>query len=127
MDVNQVRFGNYTIGNSRANLSKKEEGKKENIQQQPQVQEGVKVSAEDFYSAMNIAALQNKAQIAVNKKEINPADYLSPERISDIEAAMGRFDSGVNRVADTIEQEFPGMFAPDAKLALAAQVFSREE
>ena len=126
-EINQVRFGNFAIGTSRGNLSQKQEAKEENITKQPQIPEGSKISAEDFYSAMNITAMQNKAQITVNRKEINPADYLSPERISDIEAAMNRFDLGVNKVADAIEQEFPGTFAPEAKMALAAQVFSRQE
>lgn len=126
MDVNQVRFGNYTIGNSQANLGKKEDSKKESVQQQAQENNLPKLSADEFYNAMNIAGLQNKAQISVAKKEVNPLDYLSNERISEIEAMMGKFDYGVNQAADTIEQEFPGLLSPDNKLALAAKVFAQE-
>jgi len=128
MDVNQVRFGNYTIGNSQANLGKKEDSKEGNVQQQIAQENNLpKINADDFFNAMNIAGLQNKAQISVAKKEVNPADFLSQERISDIEAMMGNFDSGVNQIADTIENEFPGLFAPDNKLALAAKIFADQE
>ena len=62
----------------------------------------------------------------VARKEVNPNDYLSEERISDIEAMMAEFDNGVNAVANTIEAEFPGMFAQAQKNALAARVFAQE-
>lgn len=130
MDVNQVRFGNYTIGSSQAHLGKKEEAQKESVQQQEvkSSSDTQKMSADDFFNAMNISGLQNRAQISsIAKKEVNPSDYLSEDRIRDIQAMMGKFDSGVNQVANTIEQEFPGLFKPESKMALAAQIFSAQE
>ena len=76
---------------------------------------------------MNIAGLQNKAQIAhPEKKEVNPSDYLTEDRISDIEAMMGKFEDGVGKIADAIEAELPGFFAQDTKNALAAKIFAQE-
>ncbi len=127
MDVNQVRFGNYTIANSQAQLTKKEDAKKENVKQEtsnPSIES--KVSAEDIYNAMDITAAQNKAQISVAKKEVNPLEHLSQDRINDIEAMMAEFENGVNKTADIIEQEFPGLFPNDARLALASKVFAQE-
>lgn len=134
MDVNQVRFGNYTIGNQQASFGKKEEAKEESVKQQPAQEQNLqKFSADEFYSAMNIAGLQNKAQISFAKKEMSDeaineivAKYSTPEQQSRIEAMMGKFDNGVNQAAETIEQEFPGMFSSDSKLALAAKVFAQE-
>ena len=126
MDINQVRFGSYSIGNPRpnANNSNKSEEKPAEVKNES-VQSSV--NAEDMFSAMNIAGLQNKAQINIGQnKEVNPMDYLSEERISDIEAMMGAFDSGVENVANVIETEFPGMFAESQKNALAARIFAGE-
>lgn len=127
MDVNQVRFGNYSIGNSRTNARKNEE-KAEEKKPAETANVGVKgFNADEMFEAMNIAGLQNKAQISmISQKEINPKDFLSDERISDIEAMMAGFESGVNKVADIIEKEFPGLFAPEQKNALAANIFSQE-
>lgn len=135
MDINQVRFGNYTIGNSQANLGKKEETKKGDVEQNAQTNNLPKISADDFYSAMNIAGLQNKAQINVAKKDLSTqegvdaliAKYSTPEQIKNIEAMMNRFDSGVEKTADVIDQEFGGIFKPADKFALAAKVFASQE
>ena len=127
MDINQVRFGNYSIGNPQVGAKKSEAKTQENVQ--PEVQkEGVKneVNAENILSALNIAGTQNLAQINfAAKKEINPADYLSPERIADIEAMMAGFENGVNAVADVIEAEIPGLSEAN-KNALAAGVYAQE-
>ena len=128
MDVNQVRFGSYSIGNSGIG-AKKSEGKEKKEVAQEAKSAGVKneVSAEEMFSAMNIAGLQNKAQININSRaEVNPSDYLDENRIKDIEAMMGKFESGVNQVADMIEAEFPSVFSQQDKLALAANIYAAE-
>ena len=126
MDINQVRFGSYSIGNPKSGTRKKEEMPKENLAQEAN-EGGVKKSnADDFFAAMNIAGLQNKANIKLpEQKEINPADYLSDDRISDIEAMMGDFEAGVGQVADVIEVEFPNVFTQAQKQALAANIFAQ--
>ena len=129
MDVNQVRFGNYTIGSSQAHLGKKEEAQKESVQQQEvkSSSDTQKMSADDFFNAMNISGLQNRAQISsIAKKEVNPSDYLSEDRIRDIQAMMGKFENGVNQVADVIEAEFPNALSQQDKLALAANIYAAE-
>ena len=128
MDINQVRFGSYSIGNSGIG-AKKSEGKAKQEAPIEAKSEGVKkeVSAEEMFNAMNIAGLQNKAQININSRaEINPMDYLSEDRIKDIEAMMGKFENGVNQVADVIEAEFPNALSQQDKLALAANIYAAE-
>ena len=127
MDINQVKFGSYSIGTSFSGAQKKENKEASETQvgvnQQNQAKQ---MDVDGMFNAMNIAGLQNKAQInRAEAKSVNPSDYLSEERISEIEAMMAGFDSGVNAVANTIEQEFPGVFADSQKFALAAQVFAK--
>ncbi len=125
MDINQVRFGNYSIGNSgarqareeKADESKAEELRKESIST---------FNPDKMLDAMETQGLQNLAQVnLVSKKEVNPAEFLSEDRIADIEAMMGEFEIGVNKIADVLEEEFP-MLSPDNRLAFAAHIFAAE-
>ena len=127
MDVNQVRFGSYSIGNPKANSGKSEEAPKENLAKEANGNGVKQLSADELFSALNVAGLQNKVQInSPERKDVNPADYLSEDRIADIEAMMDKFETGVSQVADIIEAEFPEVFAPDQKLALAAGIYAQE-
>ena len=128
MDVNQVRFGNYSIGNPQGGAPKKSEANASETQTQSQQNQGAqKFSVEEMFNAMNIAGMQNMVHInRAEAKAVNPADYLDERRISDIEAMMAEFESGVGEIANTIEAEFPGMFAQDQKNALAAEIFAAE-
>ena len=129
MEVNQVRFGSYSIGNAGIGARKSEGKEKQEVKAEAK-SEGMKneVSAEEMFSAMNIAGLQNKARVNnVNTRaEVNPMDYLDENRIKDIEAMMGEFELGVNQVADVIEAEFPNTLSQQDKLALAAEVYAAE-
>ena len=125
MDINKVVFGNFGLS-AQKNNAKKSEAKEEAVKANVGG-EAKNLDAEAVFNALNIAGLQNKAQIAkAEKKEINPADYLTQDRIADIEAMMGKFEDGVGVVADAIENEFPGFFAADAKNALAAKLYAAE-
>ena len=127
MDINQVKFGSYTIGNPKGGAAKKSESEASETQTQNQHSDAKQVNPEAMFNALNIAGMQNMIQI--NKpgiKEVNPADYLSQDRISDIEAMMAGFEAGVDEIANTIEIEFPGMFAPDQRNALAASIYAAE-
>ena len=127
MEVNQVRFGNYSIGSKSAQAGRSGGAQKdESVKEEKKEQLNAQVEADNIFNALDIAGLQNKMQInAVSQKEVNPKNYLSEERIQDIEAMMGDFEAGVNSVANIIESEFPGVFANDAKNALAASIFAQ--
>ena len=125
MDVNQVRFGNYSIGNHQAQTKKDNKELGENSKQEVQASLVSEKSPEGVMDALNIAGMQNFAQVnIVGKKEVNPADYLSNDRMSDIEAMMADFELGVDQIVDVLEDEFPGMLSDEKKLALAAQIFA---
>jgi len=126
MDVNQVKFGSYSIGNSQTN-SKQEKAKPNEVKDVVETGNLKQVSADEIFSAMDLQGIQNKAQVNLaQKREVNPNDYLTQDRIDDIEAMMGNFENGVLDAADTIDAEFPGLFKDADRLALAAQVFARE-
>lgn len=127
MDINQVRFGNYTIGNPNAGTKKSSAKQEKETTQTPVQEQNKTLNSNEVFDAMNLVGIQNKQQINfAPKKEINPLDYLSQDRINDIEAMMGNFDNGVNNIASTIEQEFPQMFSEAQKNSLAASIFARE-
>ena len=125
MDINKVVFGNFSMGPQRGRSEKEEV--KEEAQTSANVGSEKKLDAETVYNALDAVAVQNKAQIVqTDKKEVNPADYLSDDRMKDIEAMMGKFENGVGTIADAIEEELPGFFAADIKNALAARIFAQE-
>ncbi len=127
MDVNQVKFGNYSIGNSKMGAKEERKEKRAESQQTANNEALKQISADEVYQALDVQGLQNRAQIGLaQRKEVNPSDYLSEERISDIEAMMKEFEGGVEAHANAIDAEFPGLFKEDAKLALAAQMFAKE-
>ena len=127
-EVNNVRFGNYSIGNPQQGSQKKaNEGQVGQESAQPQNQTQSTFDPSDVLSAMGNMGAYNL--ISINKAEaqsVNPADYLSEERMSDIEAMMAEFEAGVDTIATSIEEEFPGVFAQDYKNALAAQIYAQE-
>ena len=126
MEVNQVRFGNYTIGNSGAKKQKKEQKPEEELQLQPSSENKKSVNREDLLNAMDLVALQNKPQInSAGMKEINPTEFLNGDRISDIEAMMAEFEAGVKAAAQVIGQEFPELSEANVN-ALAARIFAQE-
>ena len=127
MDVNQVRFGNYSIGNPQNGTPKKNEEKASETQTQNQQQTLSSLNPNEVMNALGLAGMQNLAFISKSEaKEVNPMDYLDEGRISDIEAMMAEFETGVNNTANVIEGEFPGMFTEEQKNALAAQIFAAE-
>ncbi len=126
MDVNQVKFGNYAIGNGNSG-AKKSEGKKEDAAQENLAPaQAQTVDANSVFDAMAVQGLQNKAQINfAAKKELDPVAFLGEERVADIEAMMARFENGVKNVSSTIDSEFPGAFSEADKNALAAHIYAQ--
>ena len=126
MEVNQVRFGNYTIGNPPQRQPRGEEKPAEESQAAVPQAESKSVNRDDLLDAMNMAGLHNMPQItSVGAKEVNPAEFLDEGRIADIEAMMAEFETGVDEVADAIGEEFPELSEAN-RSALAAMIFARE-
>ena len=126
MDINQVRFGGFSIGANKGN-AKSEDTKKEETKASVGGEVRKDVEPDVFFETLDNLAVQGQLQVSqTGKKEINPADYLSQDRIADIEAMMGEFENGVDTVANTIESEFPGFFSAETKNALAAGIFAGE-
>lgn len=122
MDVNQVRFGNYSIGNSNSGAKKSEEKEEQKPQLNEKAESTAKnVNADELFSAMNTAALQNKAQVNFTAKK---SVQLDSDRVADIEAMMAEFESGVNNIAGMIADEFPSMSAK-MRNDLAARIFAQ--
>ena len=128
MDINQVKFGNYSIGTKGSRTKKNEEQVVDNTAKSAQAQQSAKnYDIDAMFNAMNIAGMQNFAYISkAGAKEVNPSDYLSEERVSDIEAMMAEFESGVDNIANVLEAEFPGAFSQEQKNALAASIYAAE-
>ena len=127
-EVNNVRFGSYSIGNPQGEGAKGKKGEVEENSTNTAQQQG-----QSAYDPSNVlAAMGNFGaynMIGINKSEakaINPSDYLDDGRISDIEAMMAEFEAGVDEIALSIESEFPGMFTQAQKNALAAGIFAQE-
>lgn len=83
------------------------------------------VEADEIFSALSVLGAQNFAAVS-GKNQINPADYLSEERIASIEESMKLFERNVEKYAGAIQEEFGDAFSDDVKYALAAEAFSRE-
>lgn len=127
MQVNRTQLNSSFVGAASSNVANKQnkaasETQTQNQQAQPMQPSS---SANGIMEALGIAGMQNLAFVS-KAQAPNPADYLDEGRISDIEAMMAEFESGVGQIAQTIEAEFPGMFAPDQINALAAEVFAAE-
>ena len=125
MDINQVRFGGFSVSNfntRQAKEEKSEESKAEELRK-----ESISTfNPEKMLGAMEVRGLQNLAQVnIVSKKEVDPAEFLTEDRIADIEAMMGEFEIGVGKIADVLEEELP-MLSADNRLAFAAHIFAAE-
>lgn len=126
MDINQVKFGNFSIGSSRAQAKKEEQ--KEEIKSTPKApQENTEVDADKIFEAMSLDGLYFQNQIKkTQQKEVNPLDYLSQDRIDDIEAMMAEFESGVQEIASVINGEFGSSLPQDKANEIAAKIYAGE-
>ena len=144
MDVNNVRFGNYSIGNSNARQLKGEQKPAEEKSAETKQNQNVFINPDKAMDVLAAQGMMNMAQIELvsknEEKPFNPStflkdaeevlgykvsDYISEDRMVDIEAAMGRnFNSGVDKVADIVGNEVP--LSQANRLALAAHIFAEE-
>ena len=124
--TSNVRIGNYSVGTPQSGTPKNNKKEADNTQNQNTQAQMQNFDVEGFFKASSALGMQNMAFVSKTDKIPNPSDYLSDERISDIEAMMAGFETGVESYANTIEAEFPGMFDEASKNALAAQIFAAE-
>ena len=122
-------FGHQAISKMNDELSKKQSQKAEEKEEvKEQSFKNTQLSGDEVLNAMNLKGLLNKAQMGVNS--INPRDYLSEERIKDIEDSMFVFEKGVEAHVEMIKEEFGGM--PNSPLSeagmyeLAARAFAQD-
>ena len=127
MDINQVKIGNYSVGNSYGSGVKKESEKTQENAPQQQAVSAQTAKPEDVLNAMNLSAIFNQAYIEKPKaKEVNPAEYLSQDRMNDIEAMMAEFDNGVSHIAEIISGEFGDTLSGAKVNELAAKIYAGE-
>ena len=127
--TNRIGLGSQSIGNQASATAQKGKQEANETQQNTtaQAQNAQDFDEKNFFNALNFVSQQNMVQI--NRPQtmaVEPTNYLSEERISDIEAMMAEFDSGVSNIANTIEAEFPEVFDEASKNALAARIFANE-
>lgn len=126
--VNNVRIGNSSIGNSYSKNAKPKKDELTDATQTQQQQTKSSYNPDNVLAAMGLEGAYNMMNINKSNSldNVDPTKYLSEERISDIEAGMAEFETGVNEALLVLENEFPGMFTEEQKYALAAQIFAAE-
>ena len=95
MSVNGVHFGNQPIGNPNEKAGTKKEEEKQQEVFAPVNNETKEVDANDYGKFTDYVAMINSFGIGrkeVSGSEIDPAKYLSAERIAGIEAMMGELE-----------------------------------
>ncbi len=121
--MSEIKFnafnGGYGFYNKEETAQKPvEEEKSQVVQNNTQ-----NVAPDKVLDAMNLLGAQNISQIS-GKIQTNPANFLSEERISDIEKSMALFEQGVEKYAGSIKEEFGNVLGEKTVYALAAEAFS---
>jgi hypothetical protein len=117
--------------NVQGHLAKKAQGEKASKEEVTQTKTELssnQVPAEQILDALTVAGNSNAAQMGLGAK-VNPRDYLSEERISDIAKSMSTFDAGVEEHLGVLKDEFAtvpefGQLSEAGQYALAAQSFA---
>ncbi len=90
------------------------------------VAQNQQVSPEKVLGSLDLVAQYNKTQIV--NRIIDPAKYLTPDRIKDIEDSMVKFRCGTDEHRAALEEEFGhlnefSVLSEQDKLAMAAQSY----
>ena len=108
---------------------KKDEAKKQNVEKEEVLAthqgSANSVAPEKMLDAMEILGAQNMASVN-SKAQINPAAFLSDDRIASIEDSMKLFEKGVEKYAGAVQKEFGEALGEKAVYALAAEAFAKE-
>ena len=143
-NVSNVRFGNYSIGNSNARQLKGEQKPAEEKSAETKQNQNVFINPDKAMDVLAAQGMMNMAQIELvsknEEKPFNPSTflkdaeevmgyevskYVAKDRMVDIEAAMvGTYEPEVYKLADGIKDEVP--LSPANRLALAAHIFAEE-
>ena len=122
--MSEVHFnglsGNYNYYQSDDSKKKAEE---KNIQQASSAQEAKSADPNKVLDALSFIGAQNFVKVA-EKTPVNPSDFLSDDRIKNIEDSMKLFEEGTEKYADVIKAEFGNVFSEDTVYALAANAFA---
>jgi len=125
ISMSEVKFNglnsNYAFYQANAKQAKTEEQKADS---QPAAVQKEQVSADKVLDAMTILGAQNFAN--VQKADVDPAKFLSADRISDIESSMAAFEKGVETYASAIKAEFGNALSETEVYSLAANTFALE-
>lgn len=123
--TNAYSVSNAAFSKQAANVENKEVNK---VAAQGEGNQTKQANALDILNSMDIMGRQNINGLNM----INPAKYLSAERIADIQASMAKFESGVSAQQKVIDEEFAGnpqyaKLSEASKLAFAAHAYSVSE
>jgi len=121
-------FNNQSIFKAGMEQPKNKQQSKEEVQKEEKSQPTVvntKFSSEDIQDFMNASGIYAQAYIQkTNASNIDPAKYLTPERIADIEKSMAKFDTMFDEVYSAITAEFGDAISENAKQQLALHSLS---
>ena len=124
--MSEVNFGK--LGNDYNFYQKNEQNKpkaEEKEQNAPISAEDKSVPADKVLDALDFLGVQKFASVSA-KNSINPADFLSEDRISSIEESMKLFEEGVEKYASAINDEFGDLLDEQTTLSLAANMMIKE-
>ncbi len=123
------KIPNLSVQGHLAKKAQEEKTQKEEVAQQKTELSSNQVPAEQILDALATAGSFNAAQLGLGAKNINPRDYLSEDRIKDIEKSMSKFDAGVEEHLGVLKDEFAtvpefAQLSQAGQYALAAQSFA---
>lgn len=123
--MSEVKFNGLNSNYSyyQTNSKKQSEEQKAEVNQDAPKKETV--NADKMLDAMSLIGAQNFIGVQ-NKAEVNPAKFLTEDRISDIESSMAMFEQGVETYADAIKAEFGNAISEAEVYSLAAKAFALE-
>ena len=122
-DITKIALSALNASMLKQKTQENEETVKKDENEQAKAQVTDHKSPNDILDAMALSGSQNQAVLGL--KKVDPTQYLSPERIQDIQESMGVFEQGVQANLAAINQEFGDMgndLSESYKYELAAQM-----
>lgn len=123
--TNAYSVSNAAFNKQAAHVENKEADK---VVKQSEGNQAKQANALDILNAMDLMGKQNVKGLNM----INPAKYLTPERIADIQASMAKFEAGVSAQQKVVAEELAGTpqyekLSEADKLAFAAHAYVASE
>lgn len=123
--MSEIKFNNFSTGYNLYNDVNKETKKEETVKEQVKPENKPQAEAKDVLDAMSYLGAQNLVNVS-GKISVDPAKYLSDERIASIEESMALFEQEASRNAGLIKEEFGGLIDDKTALTLGANVFANQ-